>query len=124
MDTKVKIKKLVSNRRKTNQPRFTFKSDEACLEFVDKYMNFDPYTKVKNDSRRITAEDIALLTRIMKEDDEYFAENPPIETGFGKMTAPTCVMGSKKIQRVINDYCLYLVIFLHLFSFKTPTLWA
>jgi hypothetical protein len=32
----------------------------------------------------------------MKEDDEYFAENPPIGTGFGKMTTTTCVMGSKK----------------------------
>jgi hypothetical protein len=76
METKVKVKKKVSKRRRTKQPKYEGGSDEEFWEIMRKHGKIDHYTEFESGSRCMTDEEIALLTRIMKEEDEYFAENP------------------------------------------------
>jgi hypothetical protein len=71
-----KTKKKVSKRRRTKQPKYEGGSDEEFWEIMRKHGKIDHYTEFESGSRCMTDEEIALLTRIMKEEDEYFAENP------------------------------------------------
>jgi len=71
-----KTKNKASRRRKTKQPKYEGGSEEEFLEIVRKYGKINHYTELESGSRCMTDEEIALLTRIMKEEDEYFAENP------------------------------------------------
>jgi hypothetical protein len=71
-----KTKKNVSKRRRTKQVKFTGGSNEEFWEIMRKHGKIDHYTEFESGSRCMTDEEIALLTRIMKEEDEYFAENP------------------------------------------------
>lgn len=75
-ETKVKVKKVVSKRRKTKQPKFIGGSGEDFMEFVNKYAVVTPYDTSDSDFRRLTPDELALLTKVMADDDKYFAENP------------------------------------------------
>jgi hypothetical protein len=79
-----KTKKVISRRRKTKQPKFIGGSDEDFMEFVNKYAVVTPYDTSDSGFRKLTPDEIALLTKVMEEEDRYFAENPHSETGFGK----------------------------------------
>lgn len=76
METKVKVKKVVSKRRKTKQPKFIGGSDEDFMEFVNKYAVVTPYDTSDSGFRKLTPDELALLTKVMADDDKYFAENP------------------------------------------------
>ena len=71
-----KTKKKVSKRRRTKQPKYEGGSEEEFLEIVRKYGKINHYTELESGSRCMTDEEIALLTKIMEDDDKYFAENP------------------------------------------------
>ena len=73
---KIKKEKNVSKHRRRKQSKFTGGSDEEFWEIMRKHGKIDHYTEFESGSRCMTDEEIALLTRIMKEEDEYFAENP------------------------------------------------
>jgi hypothetical protein len=79
MDATLNVKKTknkASRRRKTKQPKYEGGSEKEFLEIVRKYGKINHYTELESGSRCMTDEEIALLTRIMKEEDEYFSENP------------------------------------------------
>jgi len=84
MDTKVKIKKKVSKRRRTKRVKFTGGSDEEFWEIMRKYGKVESGDKIDSDFGYINDADMALLKKVMEEEDRYFAENPHSETGFGK----------------------------------------
>jgi len=71
-----KTKKVVSKRRKTKQPKFIGGSDEDFMEFVNKYAVVTPYDTSDSGFRKLTPDELALLTKVMADDDKYFAENP------------------------------------------------
>lgn len=67
---------VVFNRRNKKQPKFNVGSDEEFLNFLINYCKIKHYNELERGNRRMTDEDIALYTRIMEEEDKYFAENP------------------------------------------------
>ena len=67
---------VVFNRRNKKQPKINVGSDEEFLKFLINYCKIKHYNELERGPRRMADEDIALYTRIMEEEDKYFAENP------------------------------------------------
>jgi len=76
METKVNIKKKVSKRRRTKQPKYEGGSEEEFWEIMRKYGKIEPDGKFDSDFGYINDADLALLAQAREEEDRYFAENP------------------------------------------------
>jgi len=76
METKVKVEKKVSKRRRTKQPKYEGGSEEEFWEIMRKYGKIEPDGKFDSDFGYINDADLALLAQAREEEDRYFAENP------------------------------------------------